>query len=75
LVVEVINGRDKVVEELMGDKAVGEMEGGSGIRGRRIRERGELGEGDLWFLGGKKIWGKKEEEERMKEGVLVNSLA
>jgi hypothetical protein len=74
LVVEVINGRDKVVEELMGDKAVGEMEGGSGIRGRRIRERGELGEGDLWFLEGKKIWGKKEEEER-KEGVLVNSLA
>jgi hypothetical protein len=31
LVVEEINGRDKVVEELMGDKAVGEMEGGSGI--------------------------------------------
>jgi hypothetical protein len=29
LVVEVINGRDKVVEELMGDKEVGEMEGGS----------------------------------------------
>jgi hypothetical protein len=34
LVVEVINGRDKVVEELMGDKAVGELKGGRGIRGR-----------------------------------------
>jgi hypothetical protein len=28
LVVEVINGRDKVVEELMGDKVVGEWKEG-----------------------------------------------
>jgi hypothetical protein len=29
---------------------------------------------DLWFLEGKNL-GKKEEEERLKEGVLVNNLA
>jgi len=47
LVVEAINGRDKVVEELMGGKVVGEMEGG-----RRIRERGKLGgKGSLVFGG------------------------
>jgi hypothetical protein len=50
LVAEEINGRDKVIEELMGDKAVGEM----GFARENL--------------------GKKEEEERPKEGVLVNSL-
>jgi hypothetical protein len=43
----------------MGDKAVGEMEGGSGIRGRRIRERGELGEGHLWFWRVRKFGGRR----------------
>jgi hypothetical protein len=33
LVVEVINGRDKVVEELMGDKEVGELKEGEGFEG------------------------------------------
>ena len=31
LVVEVINGRDKVVEKLMRDKAVGELKEGEGF--------------------------------------------
>jgi hypothetical protein len=44
LVDEVINGRDKVVEELMGVRRLEKW-----IRGRKIRERGELGERDLWF--------------------------
>jgi hypothetical protein len=57
LVYEVINGRDKVVEELMGVRRLEKW-----IRGRKIRERGELGERHLWFWGyfglrqGKKIW-------------------
>jgi hypothetical protein len=57
LVDEVFNGRDKVVEELMGGKAVGE-------RHSREEDKGEgrtQGEGS-WVLGyfvlweGKKIW-------------------
>jgi hypothetical protein len=57
LVYEVINGRDNMVEELMGVRRLEKW-----IQGRKIRERGELG-GDLLFLGyfglweGKKIWG------------------
>jgi hypothetical protein len=51
LVDEVINGRDKVVEELMGVRRLEKW-----IRGRKIRERGELGGGSFvfgifWFMG------------------------
>jgi hypothetical protein len=35
LVVEQINGRDKVVEELMGGKAVGEMDSREDDKGER----------------------------------------
>jgi hypothetical protein len=58
LVVEVINGRDKVVEELMGVRRLEKW-----IRGRKIREREKGGGGIFWFWGyfglweGKKIWG------------------
>jgi hypothetical protein len=44
LVVEPINGRDKVVEELMGGRWLEK-----GIRGRKIRDRGELERGILGF--------------------------
>jgi hypothetical protein len=45
LVVEPINGRDKVVEELMGGKAVGEMDSREEDKGE-----GRTREGDLfWF--------------------------
>jgi hypothetical protein len=50
---------------------VGEIEGGSGIRGRRIRERGELGEGDLLFLGGKKIWWKERRSGSEQFGLMT----
>jgi hypothetical protein len=62
LVVEPINGRDKVVEELMGGKAVGEMDSREEDKGE-----GRTGGGHLlvWviFL----VYGKVRKLERKKE--------
>jgi hypothetical protein len=64
LVVEPINERDKVVEELMGGKAVGEMDS-------REEDKGEL-KGEHLFLGDILVYGKvrkfgEEEGEGRKE--------
>jgi hypothetical protein len=62
LVDEVISRRDKVVEELMGEKAVGEMDSREEDKGEG-RTRGYFGFGE-----GKKIW----EEESKKQFCLNN---
>ena len=52
LVVEPINGRDKVVEELMGGKVVGEMDSREEDKGEgRTREREIFGLGDILVYG------------------------
>jgi hypothetical protein len=57
LVDEVINGRDKVVQELMGEKAVGEMDSREEDKGEgRTREK-DLFWAYFGFLEGKKFWG------------------
>jgi hypothetical protein len=70
LVVEPINGRDKVVEELMGGKAVGEMDSREEDKGE-----GRTQEGDLlvWviFL----VYGREENLERKKEEGRKQFLA
>jgi hypothetical protein len=57
LVVEPINGRDKVVEELLRGKVVGEMKWREKYKGEgRTREEDILGLGDIFGLWkGKKI--------------------
>jgi hypothetical protein len=68
LVDEVINGRDKVVEELMGDKAVGEMDSREEDKGEgRTWGRGSLVFGYLVFGKVRKFGGRR--RKRGKKGL------
>jgi hypothetical protein len=61
LVVEPINGRDKVVEELMGGKAVGEMDSREEDKGEgRTRGGGSFVLGDILVYGKVRKFGEEE---------------
>jgi hypothetical protein len=65
LVVEPINGRDKVVEELMRGKAVGERIWREEDKGERRTCEGDIfGLGDILVYGREENWERKEEEGR-----------
>jgi hypothetical protein len=66
LVVEPINGRDKVVEELMGDKAVGEMDSREEDKGEGRSRRGASFGSVIFLVYGKvrKLGEKKEKRKQ-----------
>jgi hypothetical protein len=72
LVVEPINGRDKVVEGLMrGKSAVGEMI----LGGRKIREKEGLGKGIFGFWVIFLVYGREKNWERKKEEGMNQFMA